>query len=58
MARLQDRVALITGAASGIGAACASRFASEGARIAGFDLAKPPAESATARREGIAELAF
>ena len=45
MSRLQGKVALITGAASGIGAACASRFASEGASIAGLDLAKPPAEA-------------
>ena len=37
MGRLQDRVAFITGAASGIGFACAMRFASEGAKIAGFD---------------------
>jgi meso-butanediol dehydrogenase/(S,S)-butanediol dehydrogenase/diacetyl reductase len=39
--RLQDRVAVITGAASGIGAACALRFAAEGARIAGLDVADP-----------------
>lgn len=39
MARLQGRVAVITGAASGIGAACALRFAQEGAVVAGFDLA-------------------
>jgi NAD(P)-dependent dehydrogenase (short-subunit alcohol dehydrogenase family) len=41
MGRLNDRVALITGAASGIGAACAARFAAEGARVAGIDLNKP-----------------
>jgi NAD(P)-dependent dehydrogenase (short-subunit alcohol dehydrogenase family) len=42
MARLEGSVALITGIASGIGAACAGRFAREGARIAGLDVQKPP----------------
>jgi NAD(P)-dependent dehydrogenase (short-subunit alcohol dehydrogenase family) len=41
MGRLDERVVFITGAASGIGAACALRMAEEGARIAGFDLAQP-----------------
>jgi NAD(P)-dependent dehydrogenase (short-subunit alcohol dehydrogenase family) len=37
--RLADKVALVTGAVSGIGAACAARFTAEGARVLGMDLA-------------------
>src|SRR5437870_4813268 len=36
--RLQDRVAVITGAASGIGLATAKRFAADGARVVAVDL--------------------
>jgi NAD(P)-dependent dehydrogenase (short-subunit alcohol dehydrogenase family) len=39
--RLGGKVALVTGAASGIGGACARRFADEGARVAGIDMVVP-----------------
>ena len=38
MERLQDRVAVITGAGSGIGLATARRFAAEGARVVCADI--------------------
>ncbi|MGK2957967.1 MAG: SDR family NAD(P)-dependent oxidoreductase, partial [Acidimicrobiales bacterium] len=40
--RLNNKVAFITGASSGIGAACAQRFANEGAVVVGFDLGEAP----------------
>ncbi|MEE8147463.1 MAG: SDR family oxidoreductase, partial [Longimicrobiales bacterium] len=52
--RLDGTVAVITGAASGIGAACAHRFAVEGARIAGIDVAKPAEGSAWKAAESVA----
>jgi NAD(P)-dependent dehydrogenase (short-subunit alcohol dehydrogenase family) len=38
--RIEGRIAMITGAASGIGLASARRFSAEGATVAGFDLQK------------------
>lgn len=45
MCQIAGQVALISGAASGIGLACARRFAESGAQIVGFDL-NPPDEVA------------
>jgi NAD(P)-dependent dehydrogenase (short-subunit alcohol dehydrogenase family) len=39
---LQGRVALVTGAASGLGYACSRRYADEGAAVIGFDLKQCP----------------
>jgi NAD(P)-dependent dehydrogenase (short-subunit alcohol dehydrogenase family) len=38
MANLERKIAIVTGAASGIGFACAQRFAAEGATVVGIDL--------------------
>ena len=40
MGRLEGKVAIVTGAASGIGFACAKRYAEEGALVVGCDLAE------------------
>ena len=40
--RLVDRTVLVTGAASGIGAACVARFVEEGAVVAGLDVQLQP----------------
>ncbi len=49
MTRLNGQVALVTGAASGIGAACVERFVAEGATVVGLDLGPAPEGSPAER---------
>lgn len=57
---LQDQVAIVTGAASGIGRAIAHRLAREGATVAIADLALPAAEATAAafEAEGLKAIAI
>jgi 3-hydroxybutyrate dehydrogenase len=52
--KLQNKVCLVTGAASGIGKAIAVRFAQEGARVAIADLNKVQAQAAADEIKGLA----
>ena len=60
MRRFEDQVAVITGSATGIGAATAHRFAVEGARVACLDIneAHNDATAAAARSEGVEAMAL
>ncbi|MCU7825165.1 3-hydroxybutyrate dehydrogenase [Kitasatospora sp. DSM 101779] len=54
---LHGRTALVTGAASGIGRACAEAFAAAGARVYVVDVAAAPAEELAGRIGGVAVVA-
>ena len=49
MAKLEGMVAIVTGAASGIGAGCAARLAREGARVVVADISSDGAKAQAAR---------
>ena len=52
--KFKDRVVLVTGSARGIGAATASRFAQEGARVVVSDMDLAPAEEVAGPIKGVA----
>jgi NAD(P)-dependent dehydrogenase (short-subunit alcohol dehydrogenase family) len=53
MQRLQDRVAVITGAGSGIGLASARRMAAEGAKVVAVDIDKAAGQAAAEETGGV-----
>ena len=53
MKRLQDRIAVITGAGSGIGLASARRMAAEGARVVAVDIDKAAGQAAADETGGV-----
>jgi NAD(P)-dependent dehydrogenase (short-subunit alcohol dehydrogenase family) len=53
MQRLQDRVAVVTGAGSGIGLATVRRFAAEGAKIVAVDIDEAAGKAAAAQTGGM-----
>jgi 2-dehydro-3-deoxy-L-rhamnonate dehydrogenase (NAD+) len=55
--RFSGRVALVTGGASGIGAATARRLLSEGAQVASFDLGGEPPDGALGLRGDVSDSA-
>ena len=52
--RLKDKVAIVTGAARGIGLACATRFAAEGAKVLLADIEETAGRQAAAGVDGTA----
>src|SRR5207244_6312460 len=56
--RLQDKVAIITGAGQGIGKAYAARFLDEGAKVVIADYNKERGESALADLKGKGDVVF
>src|SRR4051812_9437502 len=55
---MPDRVVIVTGAAAGIGRATARRFARDGARIAGWDVAAAGSLIEELKEAGAADASF
>jgi 3-oxoacyl-[acyl-carrier protein] reductase len=58
MGRLQDKVAIVTGAGQGIGLAYAERFLAEGAKVVVAELSEERAERAMKQLDGQGEASF
>lgn len=58
MGRLQDKVAIISGAGQGIGLAYAERFLAEGAKVVVAEIDEDRAESAMKQLDGLGEVQF
>ena len=58
MGRLQDKVAIITGAGQGIGKSYAERFLAEGAKVVVAEISKERGEAALAELKGQGEVIF
>jgi NAD(P)-dependent dehydrogenase (short-subunit alcohol dehydrogenase family) len=54
--RLKDQSAIVTGAASGFGAAIAERFAAEGARVVVADLNEAQGQAVAQRIGGVSRV--
>ena len=58
METMRDKVVMITGAAAGIGLACAEAFAKEGATTILVDINKPEAQARKLMNEGYQMIAY
>ena len=53
MGKLQDKITIVTGAASGIGQACAELFAEEGAKVVVADIQNEPGQKIADALDGM-----